>query len=50
VPYRHVNNWILDTGYSIVVSGSLVNLDNLDKLYHQVASFVGRLRSSYRLR
>ena len=31
MPYRNVNNWILDTGYSIVVNGSLVNLVNLVK-------------------
>jgi len=51
VPYRHVNNWILDT-YEWL-NGSLVdivNLDNMGKLDHQVASFVGRLRNSFRLR
>ena len=41
MPYRHVNNWILDTGYSILDSrfwildgcdGSLVNLVNMDNL------------------
>ena len=40
-PYRHVNNWILDTGYSILDSrfwilddcyGSFVNLAKLDNL------------------
>ena len=64
MPYRHVNNWILDTGYlildtgylildtgySIAVNGSLVNIVNMDKLDHKVAYFVRRLRSSYRLR
>jgi len=57
VPYRHVNNWILDarfwildSGFSMVVSGSLVNLANMDNLGHQVAKFVGRLRNSSRLR
>jgi hypothetical protein len=46
-PYRHVNRWILDTGYSIVVSGSLVNLAKLDNMVKWLRSNLDpRLRHS----